>query len=185
MRPRKTRSPSWWFLESAEIVHAHSCPFVPWKTTRNTDVLFCTLSSIYSSGTETPNGGNAPVSDTINPLALARQLYEVVHADPRVGEIMLVVIQHLSPCKHGPDFASVIWYGKAYHFTALQSKAVKLLWEAWEESPHLTLRQEYILEAIGSDGGRLMDLFRNSEAWGEMIVQGTIKGTFRLSDQPK
>jgi hypothetical protein len=96
-------------------------------------------------------------------------------------EVSLPIPEHLSAalvCSHSPDFRSVVWYGTTYHFTAMQAAVVRLLWEAHEAgSPEVG--QAVLLETAGSAGNRVRDLFRNSTAWGEMIVP-TGSGTFRL-----
>jgi hypothetical protein len=95
----------------------------------------------------------------------------------------LPILEKLKPCRHGPDFASVRWQGKPYQFSTLQSAAVRILWEAWENGTP-DVRQETILTEIGSDANKLSDVFRDNPAWGSMIVPGGFRGTFRLAEAP-
>ena len=124
-------------------------------------------------------------ADQRDPLALAQQLPAALTHSPELCEIAAglaaKIATFLSPCRHSADFCSVYWHGATYYFTALQSKAVRILWDAWRKGG-LALRQEYILEEVGSDSGRLADLFRDNAAWGKLIIPGPVKGTFRLNE---
>lgn len=118
-------------------------------------------------------------------LRLARQLLvSLAKEEPRLLPLAAKIVRALKPTSHGPDFASVLWHGTNYYFTASQSKVVELLWQARKRrSP--ALRQEYILETIGSDCSRLCDLFKEHPAWNVMIVAGPVRGTFQLkADAP-
>lgn len=84
------------------------------------------------------------------------------------------------PRRHSVDFASVLWNGTLYTLTPAQGAAVRALWRAARNGTP-DLRQETILEAAGSDGGRLSKLFEGHPAWGKLIVPGAAKGTFRLN----
>lgn len=80
---------------------------------------------------------------------------------------------------HSTDFRSVHWFGADYSFTPTQAAVVRTLWEAWEDGvPELGIAT--ILEAAGSESGRLPPLFQGHPAWGVMIVRGEGKGTYRL-----
>ncbi len=82
---------------------------------------------------------------------------------------------------HSPDFHSVRWFGTEYTFTNNQAPCVQALWEAWEKgTPELS--GEYLLEKADACTSRLNLVFRNSEAWGRLIVPGTRKGNYRLKE---
>lgn len=89
--------------------------------------------------------------------------------------------EELVDAAHGPDFASVQWFGTTYTFTATQAAAVKILWKAWEAGTP-AVRQETLLDGAASDAGRVSDIFTDSEAWGTMIRQGSKRGTFQLCE---
>ncbi|GEM_PF-3416454 len=81
--------------------------------------------------------------------------------------------------RHSPDFHSVHWFGIDYTFTALQSDAVEILYEAWQNrTPEVG--EAYILRTIGSDSKHLKDIFKGHPAFGKMIQAGSKKGAFRL-----
>jgi hypothetical protein len=86
---------------------------------------------------------------------------------------------------HSPDFRSVHWYGTKYVFTPTQAACIRVLWEAWERR-ELTVGQDAILEAAGSAGARLRDVFEKAKhpAWGAMIVSPR-KGAFCLAEPAK
>ena len=50
------------------------------------------------------------------------------------------------------------WYGVDHVFTTMQASCVRVLWEAWESGTP-TLGQEHIIDAAGSAGSRLRDVF--------------------------
>jgi hypothetical protein len=83
---------------------------------------------------------------------------------------------------HSEDFRSVRWYGTDYTFTATQAACIKVLWEAWEHGTP-ELGQAFILDAAGSESGRLRDVFEKGKhpAWNKLIVSSR-KGVFRLSE---
>lgn len=82
--------------------------------------------------------------------------------------------------RHSPDFRSVFHQGREISLTTQQAQVVELLHRAAEnQTPELS--QDYIMERLGLPGSRLRDTFRNSEAWGTLIVPGKTKGAFRLS----
>ncbi len=85
--------------------------------------------------------------------------------------------------RHSIDFRSVNWFGAAYSFTPGQAAVVRLLWEA-RDNQTPDVGQETLLEAGGSEGSRLADLFREHTAWATLIVPGTSRGTFRLAAPP-
>jgi len=78
---------------------------------------------------------------------------------------------------YSPDYRSVISNGKSYTFTSRQAQAVEILHK--EGNPELG--QEYILEKLGDTSKRLRDTFKGHPAWGELIIAGSRKGTFRLN----
>ena len=82
---------------------------------------------------------------------------------------------------HLTDFRSVKWFGKEYSFSANQARVIRLLWENWKNGT-AEVGQETLLNEIdhASPPDRLNNVFRDQPAWGEMIVSGTTKGTFRL-----
>ncbi len=84
---------------------------------------------------------------------------------------------------HGPDFRSVAVSGRTYSFTKMQAPIVALLWSAWEnETPDVGA--ETLLEEVDAQSSRLADIFRDNAAWGTLIVDGSTKGTKRLSIPP-
>ncbi len=95
--------------------------------------------------------------------------------------------------RHSTDFRSVYWFGKPYSFTPKQAACVKVLWKTWENrTPEMgqatvlaqaedELSQANLGERL-TDGARLVDVFKTSEAWQTMIVSGATKGTVRLQE---
>lgn len=89
----------------------------------------------------------------------------------------------LARARPSDDFSFVHWYGTDYHFTGTQAACVRVLWRNWaNKTPDV--RQDTVLEDGEVEAGskRLVDLFKGHPAWKTMIVKGTKKGTFRLSE---
>ena len=84
---------------------------------------------------------------------------------------------------HSPDFRTVHWFGTDYALTEKQAKVVEALWQA-REAGDPEVGQDVLLRACGSDGVRLVDLFRRSPAWGTLIVS-LRAGLYRLADPPE
>jgi hypothetical protein len=82
--------------------------------------------------------------------------------------------------RHSPDFCSVRWGDEDYTFSPNQQAALRVLWEAHDNGTP-GVRQETLLEAAGSEGSRLRDVFRGHPAWGNLIVPAG-KGIFRLAE---
>lgn len=95
------------------------------------------------------------------------------------------ILNRVLPCKAGPGFASVRWYGKRYTFSGGQARVVEALWRAWEDGT-LDVRQEYLVELSGASGDnpRLVDVFKDNKAWKKLIITGECRGTYRLNDNP-
>jgi hypothetical protein len=85
----------------------------------------------------------------------------------------------LDAMRHSPDFRAVKWGEIDFVFTQTQAPVVKALWEAMKNSTP-ELGQAWLLEAAGSEGRRLKDIFRRHPAFGTLIIKGTRKDTFRL-----
>jgi hypothetical protein len=81
---------------------------------------------------------------------------------------------------HLSQFEMVYWPGLGvFTLTPKQALVVKRLWTAWDEGLP-GVKQQLLLEAADSDGTRVIDLFRRSDAWGKLIVAGPVPGTFTL-----
>lgn len=124
---------------------------------------------------------------------LARELLSrIALEEPDLLPAASRILRVMQPCRHGIDFASVVWFGASYAFTGNQAAVVKLLWRAWENGTPC-VRDETLTSAADrdetltaaadrDDGARLGDLFRGHPAWGTMIVPGQMKGTHRLAE---
>jgi hypothetical protein len=84
---------------------------------------------------------------------------------------------------HSADFRTVHWFGTDYALTEKQAKVVEALWQA-REAGDPEVGQDVLLRACGSDGVRLVDLFRRSPAWGTLIVSARA-GLYRLAAPPE
>jgi hypothetical protein len=124
-----------------------------------------------------------------------RWLDDLAGRSARLEAAVLAVYTYLAPggqsggahaaVTHADDFKSVKWGDATYTFTAMQAACVKVLWEHWErQTPRVG--EQTILEAAGSAGSRLRDVFDKGKhsAWGTMIVSDG-KGAFRLADPKK
>ncbi len=82
---------------------------------------------------------------------------------------------------HSDDFRSVNWFGTSYSFTANQAPVVRMLWENWDRGTP-EVGNETLLMAVDPEAppDKIPTLFRNSDAYGEMIRPGATKGTTRL-----
>lgn len=92
---------------------------------------------------------------------------------------------------HSPDFSSVRWPDpnetsgyRLYTFTPKQRAIVTMLWEAKENGTHF-VGSAALLEGAEVFSGRLVDVFRGSPAWKNLIVPGLMcggpAGTYRLA----
>jgi hypothetical protein len=82
---------------------------------------------------------------------------------------------------HSPDFRSYVWGQERYSFTPNQAAMVRVLQEAHDAGAP-DVGHDTLLEAAGSEGGRVREVFRGHPAWGNLIVRGDTKGTLRLAD---
>lgn len=117
-----------------------------------------------------------------NAHGLARQLLSAVAVErPELLPLCAQILDRLSPCRHSPDFASIVWFGQRHSFTGNQAAIVRLLWEAWRDGT-LDVRSETLLSAADSESGRLVDVFKGHAAWSTVIKPGEARGTYRLSE---
>jgi hypothetical protein len=116
--------------------------------------------------------------------AIRRVSRSLDNAVARIGN------QHSRPTledvAHSDDFRSLRWFGTEYSFTANQSRVVAMLYENWERgTPDVGI--ETLLSGIDHEAppDRLDAVFRESNAWNEIIVIGSTKGTRRLVEPEK
>jgi hypothetical protein len=85
---------------------------------------------------------------------------------------------------HSPDFRSVNWDGRSFEFTPAQAAVVEILWDAYERKLE-GVGHAHLLDKSGSDGKRLVDVFKGNPAWGTMIGQvPNHRGLYRLQPLP-
>lgn len=89
------------------------------------------------------------------------------------------------PLSHSLDYRSVRWGDKAFSFTAAQSHAVRALVEAYERGTPDIGQETLLIDCIDTTQEKLATVFRDNPAWGQMIITGATKGTFRIADPPK
>ncbi len=83
--------------------------------------------------------------------------------------------------RYSPDFRTVNLRGKVYVLTTSQAVVVQCLWENYEQGTP-DIGQGYLLEELlGGTRIRLKDVFKHSDALGELIVAGKKRGTVRLN----
>jgi hypothetical protein len=89
---------------------------------------------------------------------------------------------------HAEDYSSVRWLGELHHFTPLQRRAIKVLWDAMETGLP-DVHQRVILIKAGSRETRLKRMFDKNKAWGRMIFPsrdfGGKPGYYRLAPPPE
>ena len=87
---------------------------------------------------------------------------------------------HYDQFTHSVDYRSVNLRGRQFFLTPLQAHAVQILHEDFLNGTP-DIGQHALLEEIGSPQERLSHVFRRSDVWGELIVEGKTKGTVRLN----
>lgn len=87
--------------------------------------------------------------------------------------------------KHLADFAKVYWPGVGtYTLRPMQREVVRVLWEAWQDGTH-DVSQAVLLRASGSQCSKLVDVFRDSNAWNTLVVRAESgRGYYRLPPLP-
>lgn len=83
----------------------------------------------------------------------------------------------------GKGFRSLRVGLRLFSFTAAQSKAVEVLYDAWMSGAP-DVPDSDLLRAVNTDATRMVDVFRNCEAWGTIIVEGQTRGTHRIDTDP-
>lgn len=81
--------------------------------------------------------------------------------------------------RYSPDFSTVTVNGKTWHFVGTQARAIGVFMKQWEAGVP-ELNQQYVLTEAESEASRLRDLFKNSPAWGTLLVRCTRAGFYRL-----
>lgn len=110
---------------------------------------------------------------------LSEALAAVAVERPDLVGRLAPILDSLAPCKAGPGFASVRWFGRVYTFTRIQSAIIEKLWQAWQEGTP-DVHQSLLLVDAESESKSLADTFRGHPAWGELIVSSA-KGIYRLN----
>ncbi len=109
---------------------------------------------------------------------LCRELLALAGDRPDLAGQVADLVRRIAPCRHGRDFACVVWHGTAYHFSPSQGRIVQILWEAWEAGVP-DVRAETLLLESGSECARLVDVFKGHAAWNTAIVSHH-RGAYRL-----
>ena len=83
--------------------------------------------------------------------------------------------------QNSPDYATVIWRGREIHLSSMQSHAVRLLHEEFQQGRN-DLRDAYVIVTIEANVRTLHDLFKRScGVWDKLIIKGERQGTHRLN----
>ena len=113
-----------------------------------------------------------------------RQGQRLADFPPQAMWFLRLAADQLVGCKHSPDFRSVSWFGMDYSFSANQAAAVGTLWSAFEKGTP-DVGDQHLLHRADSKARYIKDVFKGHPAWGTMIVEGSTKGTRRLSAEKK
>lgn len=87
----------------------------------------------------------------------------------------------LTILEHAPDYSWVIYENTKYVFNPNQARIIAHLHEKFKEGVH-EIYQKKLLGECNLPGSRLREYFRNSPAWGELIVKSRQRrqGVYRL-----
>lgn len=76
---------------------------------------------------------------------------------------------------HTEDFSRIVWYGEPFDLSPAQRRVVAHLWAAMERgSPAVSV--DTLLQVSELNATRLEAVFRNSKAWGIVVVRGFSRG---------
>jgi hypothetical protein len=82
--------------------------------------------------------------------------------------------------RHSEDFRTINHQGQEYHLTLNQAQVVERLLAAHEnKTPEV--HQDTLLVNLGIYSKRVRDVFKNSSAFGTLVIKGERKGNFRLN----
>ena len=118
----------------------------------------------------------------VQSAALTHQGDQACRAAPGAGgdpEDDHVTPDATTDCRHSPCFSSVLWFGTSYTFTVKQSGIVRNLWQNWERGT-CDVREDFLLESVGSISYGVPNLFKGHPAWQTMIKAGATRRTRRL-----
>ena len=83
--------------------------------------------------------------------------------------------------QNSPDYTTLIWRGREIHLSSMQSHAVRLLHEEFQQGRN-DLRDAYVIVTIEANVRTLHDLFKRScGVWDKLIIKGERQGTHRLN----
>jgi len=85
-----------------------------------------------------------------------------------------------SELQFAEDHRSCRWNDQVFEFSTKQAAVMETLHKNWSNGAP-ALSKETLLEAAGSDGKDVRDLFRRHEAWRTLIIPGKSRGTWRLA----
>ena len=113
---------------------------------------------------------------------LARLLFSD-EANQRIAEEITNVMRPIWPPGRGlrfsDDYRSGCWLDREFVFTTKQAAVVQSLHSNWQKGTP-AVHGATLLEAAGSNGTRLVDLFKKSLAWKHLIISEK-NGCFRLA----
>ena len=87
--------------------------------------------------------------------------------------------------RHNKDYSVVIWRGKEYFLTVRQAKCVRLLHEAHTDGTRWLRGKDILSKVIpsrkGNENIRLSDIFKDSPAWNDGLVDPERRYFYRLN----
>ncbi|MCC6238130.1 MAG: hypothetical protein IT299_11240, partial [Dehalococcoidia bacterium] len=132
-----------------------------------------------------PSRTTAPEFGTIGGALLARLTAGGFGAEPSIEQVIRATptagfVEPVPGFRHSADFRSAQWNGQSFSLTPQQAQVVEMLLDAWLNGTP-DLGQGYLLDRIGTTANELRFTFRDSPAWGTLVVGGGTRGSFRLA----
>jgi hypothetical protein len=111
-------------------------------------------------------------------------IVKVIASDPKLMEDLGLNLKmnDSNELQFAEDYRSCRWADKLFEFSTKQAAVMQTLHENWLNGAP-ALSKETLLEAAGSDGKDVRDLFRRHEAWRTLIIPGKSRGTWRLAPE--
>jgi hypothetical protein len=142
-------------------------------------LVFDTRGCSYLDGYVDAESWNSPADDVVE--TIAAYFNQAMRLTKQQFQAKQVAEAPPANFRHSEDFRSVRLNKMEFNLTTNQARVVETLYHHYLNGTP-DLGQDYILvEVLESPSKRLRDTFKNSDAWGKLIIRGKKQGTYRLN----
>jgi len=169
-------------INNAMVLAKDVCPLVPALVQKLADADTSMAQFVFRTELPQERVSRGTVPEPYDSLAHAvESLKQRVKFDSLLHPPVAPKVDNDAPI-FSDDYRSGRWKHHRFTFSTTQAAVMEKLHFNWKQgTPEVS--KDTLLDAAGSDGRELRDLFRRHEAWKTLITQGSRPGLWRLAPE--